>query len=176
MATDPNVLSDPSIESFLLGISPLGIPGTPTAPVYDYHSVNDEYAPIGPDRQLMHRFCAAGVPVDHVETLGTEHDTEVYTGESGVLNFLAARFAGDTPVNTCATIPEHRSTPCPSQPRRLRAQPPNAGARAASRCASAASTTSTSPATAGPSACATTATRLTRPSPSAPTPEPSRSA
>ena len=91
----------PSVISLLEGISPLGQPGEPTAPVYDYHAPDDEFAPIGPDDQLMARYCAAGVTVDHyVEPLG-EHLSGEPLGDPGAFAYLSGRFAGDPAPNTC---------------------------------------------------------------------------
>jgi hypothetical protein len=95
----------PALVVLERGISPLGIPGTPSAPVYDYHSALDEFAPVGPDRQLMHRYCAAGVRVDHVGTYAGEHLLATVTGAPGAVAYLAARFAGRPPPENCASIP-----------------------------------------------------------------------
>ncbi len=101
----PGVESTPAVVNLLHSISPLGIPGTPTAPIYDYHSAVDELAPIGPDRRLMRRFCAAGVKVDHVETLLGEHVAVALDGAPGAVAYLAARFAGRPAPDDCAAIP-----------------------------------------------------------------------
>jgi hypothetical protein len=90
----------PSFDAFLRKISPLNRPGTPSAPVYDYHGTQDELAPIGPDRAMMARFCADGVAVQHVELPG-EHFSEVGAGAGGALSFLADRFAGRPATSTC---------------------------------------------------------------------------
>lgn len=101
----PGVESTPAVVNLLHSISPLGIPGTPTAPIYDYHSAVDELAPIGPDRQLIRRFCAAGVKVDHVETLLGEHVAVAVTGAPGAVAYLVDRFAGRPAPDNCAAIP-----------------------------------------------------------------------
>jgi hypothetical protein len=99
-AATANAFQQPEFLKLLHDSSPLGRPGTPTAPVYDYHSTQDELAPIGPDRQLMARYCAAGVRVQHVEFPG-EHFSGVAAGVPGVMSFLADRFAGLPPISTC---------------------------------------------------------------------------
>ena len=101
----PGSFEEPAVVRLLRRNSPLGIAGAPTAPVYDYHAVLDELAPIGPDRALMHRYCGAGVTVEHVENLVGEHLTETVLGAPGALSFLARRFAGQAPKNTCSSIP-----------------------------------------------------------------------
>ncbi len=99
----PGVVNQPAMTAFLASISPLGFPGTPAAPVYDYHAILDELAPIGPDRRLMARFCTAGVAVDHVEDLTSEHITLTVTGAPGAIAYLADRFAGKPVPNNCPT-------------------------------------------------------------------------
>ena len=89
------------LAPFLHGISLLGIAGTPTAPIYDYHAVNDELAPIAGDRALMARYCAAGVKVQHVESPIDEHISLAVTGAPGAISYLADRFAGRPAANTC---------------------------------------------------------------------------
>lgn len=101
----PGALDVPAVTNLLHANSPLGIPGTPTAPVYDYHATFDELAPIGPDRELVRRYCAAGAAVEHVEDLLAEHLSETVTGAPGALAFFSQRFAGKAPKNTCASVP-----------------------------------------------------------------------
>jgi Secretory lipase len=101
----PDIESTPAVVQLLDSISPLELPGIPTSPIYDYHSSYDEFAPLGPDRAQMRRFCAAGVAVDHVETLLGEHVGAAITGAPGAVAYLAARFSGQPAPDDCATIP-----------------------------------------------------------------------
>jgi hypothetical protein len=101
----PDVLDHGPVARMLQANSPLGIKGTPTAPIYDYHAVGDELAPLHPALALLHRFCNAGVVVQHVQSLVGEHLSEVVTGEPGAMRFFANRFAGKAPIDTCATMP-----------------------------------------------------------------------
>jgi len=103
---NPALIDSPAFAPLFAAISPLSRPGTPAAPVYDYHAVDDEFAPIGPDRELMARYCAAGVAVDHVEFPVGEHLTEAVTGAPGALAYLADRFAGLPAPDNC-TVPPH---------------------------------------------------------------------
>jgi hypothetical protein len=89
------------LAPFLHGISPLGIAGTPAAPIYDYHAVLDELAPITGDRALMARYCAAGAVVQHVESPLDEHVSLALTGAPGAIAYLADRFAGRRAPSTC---------------------------------------------------------------------------
>jgi hypothetical protein len=100
LTTTPDVLDRPEVTALLWRISPLGRPGTPTAPVYDYHGSSDELAPIGPDRELVARYCRAGVRVQHVELPG-EHFSELVAGAPGALAYLGDRFAGKPAPSTC---------------------------------------------------------------------------
>ena len=101
----PDIESTPAVVNLFDRISPLDLPGTPTAPIYDYHSSYDELAPLGPDRAQMRRFCAAGVKVDHVETALGEHVGAAVTGAPGAVAYLAARFAGRPAPDNCGSIP-----------------------------------------------------------------------
>jgi hypothetical protein len=102
----PDVLDHGVIARMLQANSPLGIKGVPTAPIYDYHAVGDELAPLQPALALLHRFCNAGVVVQHVQSLVGEHISEVVTGFPGALRFFENRFAGKKPIDTCATMPK----------------------------------------------------------------------
>jgi hypothetical protein len=101
-AAYPGAIDAPAVTKLLRSISPLWFGDPPTAPIYDYHSVLDELAPIGPDRQLVKRYCAAGVRVEHVESIVGEHIAETATGAPGALAYLAARFAGQPPPDNCS--------------------------------------------------------------------------
>lgn len=102
---DPEALNGPPFTEVFRRASPLTFPGVPAAPVYDYHAIDDELAPIGPSRLLLERFCRAGVVVQQVEEPG-EHFTEVAQGEPGAVDFITKRFAGEKPVNTCQVAPD----------------------------------------------------------------------
>lgn len=103
---EPNTLDQPDIAAMLDENSPLHRAGVPSAPVFEYHATNDELAPIGPARATLRTYCAAGVPVEHVARPLGEHLTEVGLGANSALAFLANRFAGKPPVNTCDSIPQ----------------------------------------------------------------------
>ena len=101
----PGAVTGPAFTAVLQGASPLWLPGTPTAPIYDYHAVDDEFAPVTADRQLLHRFCNAGVPVDHVEVPVGEHLSEAVAGAPGAMDYLAGRFANQAVPQNCSSIP-----------------------------------------------------------------------
>jgi hypothetical protein len=100
----PHALDQPPLVAMLRENSPLHMKGIPRVPIYHYHATLDELAPVKPARALLRRFCAAGVVVESRETLLGEHLTEAGRGAPGALQFLARRFAGEAPRNTCASI------------------------------------------------------------------------
>lgn len=102
---EPHTLDKPEIAAMLRRNSPLFRPGAPTAPVYGYHTLLDEFAPIGPARATLRNYCAAGTPVQYAEKLLGEHLTEIALGVPGVIGFLTRRFNGRPPRNDCASIP-----------------------------------------------------------------------
>lgn len=108
---DPAALDGPPWTEVFRRASPLTYPGTPQAPVYDYHATGDELAPIGPDRELVAQWCGEGVRVQHVEDPG-EHFSEVAVGTPGALAWLAARFAGEPAPSTCGAQPQRSATDC----------------------------------------------------------------
>jgi hypothetical protein len=97
----PDIVELPQITSFLKRVSPLGFRGTPTAPIYDYHAVNDQLAPIGPARALMRRYCQDGVRVQAVEDPVAEHISLIATGSLGAIDYLNDRFAGRPAPSNC---------------------------------------------------------------------------
>jgi len=103
---DPGALDRPPWTEVFRRASPLTFPGTPDAPVYDYHATGDQLAPIEPSRLLLERYCRAGVTVENVEDEIGDHFTEVGAGEPGAVRFLSDRFAGITPRNTCKVLPD----------------------------------------------------------------------
>jgi hypothetical protein len=100
-AKDPNIIDSAVLAPMFKKMSPLTFPGWPRAPVYEYHAVLDELAPIGPARALVARFCRAGVRVQHVEDHLNEHISYVAVGSTGALDYLGDRFAGKPAPSTC---------------------------------------------------------------------------
>jgi hypothetical protein len=102
----PGTLDEDDIAEMLDENSPVGRDGVPSAPVFEYHALLDELAPIGPARAVLRNYCAAGVPVEHRTRALGEHITEVGVGAPEAIGFLARRFRGAAPINTCASIPQ----------------------------------------------------------------------
>jgi hypothetical protein len=73
----------------------------PSGPIYSYHAILDELIPIADDDALVAGYCAAGVAVTRYRDPASDHLTLAVTGAPGAVAYLAARFAGVPPVNTC---------------------------------------------------------------------------
>jgi hypothetical protein len=101
----PHTLDEADVATMLRENSPVGRPGSPLAPVYEYHTLLDELAPIAPAREVLRNYCAAGAVVEHRTKLVGEHNTEIIAGAPQAMEFLANRFAGKPPINTCGSIP-----------------------------------------------------------------------
>ena len=101
LAKDPGILYGDALKPLFEEMNPLTFGGVPNAPVYHYHAIADELAPIVPARALMRRFCAAGVRVQRVENPIGEHLTEVAIGWIGAVAYMAERFAGRPAPSTC---------------------------------------------------------------------------
>ncbi len=100
----PHALDAKPVTRMLWRNSPLGVRGTPTAPIYHYHATGDELAPFGAAMDLIRRFCRSGVVVQHVQSPVGEHLTEVVTGSPGALRFFQQRFANRRPIDDCASL------------------------------------------------------------------------
>jgi len=74
----------------------------PITPIYNYHAMTDEIVPVGQDDALVSSWCRQGATVTKVrEPLG-EHLQEAVTETPLVIAWLASRFNGVAPVNTCS--------------------------------------------------------------------------
>lgn len=100
----PGAMNAPAVVELLHSNSPSGIPGTPSAPVYEYHALNDQLAPIATARKQLRRYCNDGVVVQQSVDYLTEHISQTVVGAPGAVAFLASRFAGKAPKNSCASL------------------------------------------------------------------------
>jgi len=95
--SDP--LSVPSVAAVLRENTLGG--AAPATPVYDYHADTDEIVPVGQDDAAVAAWCARGATVQKVRDLLGEHAEEVAARALSVEAFLAARFAGLPPADSC---------------------------------------------------------------------------
>jgi hypothetical protein len=97
--TVPDPLAVPSVAAALRKDT-LGA-HAPTTPIYDYHADTDEIVPVTQDNTLVSDWCREGATVQQVRDLLGEHVEEAVVRTPSVVAFLAARFAGDEPVDDC---------------------------------------------------------------------------
>ncbi|WP_309115852.1 lipase family protein [Saccharothrix sp.] len=89
----PGSLTSGAFHRFAHDISPIGLGGTPTAPVHMYHGTADELLPIEGARQLAAQYRARGAEVVLVEHEGQDHGSEQAHGIAGAVAFLDQRFS-----------------------------------------------------------------------------------
>ncbi|MDT3395113.1 lipase family protein [Streptomyces sp. B1866] len=73
----------------------------PATPVYTYHAVTDEIVPVGQAHTMVRAWCAKGATVRSDWDLLGEHSLEYLVRLGSSLDFLADRFAGKAPKNSC---------------------------------------------------------------------------
>ncbi|MBE1463173.1 lipase family protein [Kibdelosporangium phytohabitans] len=76
---------------------------TPTAPLFVYHSVNDELVPVADTDATVQKYCAAGGRVTYQRDILSEHIALVITGAPDALNWLKDRLNGQPAANGCNT-------------------------------------------------------------------------
>lgn len=91
----------PALHAVLVANSVTGVGQAASAPVYDYHGLNDELVPVSIADTLVAQYCSNGTTVQRVRYLVGEHNEVLLAGSPGVQRFLAERFAGTAPENDC---------------------------------------------------------------------------
>jgi hypothetical protein len=76
---------------------------TPSAPLFVYHSVNDELVPAADTDQVVAKYCADGGNVTYQRDILSEHIALVITGAADALNWLKARLADKPAAPGCST-------------------------------------------------------------------------
>jgi hypothetical protein len=99
--TVPNPLSLP-VPDAVLTADTLG-QHTPTAPLFVYHSVNDELVPHAGTDQVVAGYCASGGRVTYQRDILSEHIALVVTGAPDALNWLSDRLSGKPAAPGCNT-------------------------------------------------------------------------
>ncbi|GAM48867.1 hypothetical protein NSK11_contig00094-0021 [Nocardia seriolae] len=95
-----SLLDIPSIATVLASLR-AGAYGTPSAPLYIYHAMNDEVSPIADTDALIGDYCARGVNVTYRKLPGVEHLTGNVAGSPAALDWLGDRLAGFPASATC---------------------------------------------------------------------------
>jgi predicted alpha/beta hydrolase len=97
----PDVIDEPGPTRLLTAMSPATMSAAPSAPVYMYTTLDDEFAPLSAALKLAARYCAAGVRVQQVTDPPSDHIAESVVGAPAAVNYLADRFAGKPAPSTC---------------------------------------------------------------------------
>ncbi len=95
MVDDPHaraVVEENSLELY---------PGTPTMPVFEWHSPIDGLIPVEAITATTHRWCAAGTPLVTESTPTPDHLTAAVLGLPSALRWLDARLQGEPAPSTC---------------------------------------------------------------------------
>lgn len=75
----------------------------PAAPLFVYHSVNDEMVPIAGVDRTVADYCRAGASVTYVRDEASEHGLLSITGAPAALDWLTNRLTGTSPRPECTT-------------------------------------------------------------------------
>jgi hypothetical protein len=87
----------------------------PTAPIMVNQSWNDELVPYAGVARLVKTYCDGGATVDFRVNMGNEHISNGDMASPETIAYLAARFDGATPVNTCS-LPDNGGVTPPVDP------------------------------------------------------------
>lgn len=89
---------------------------TPAAPLFVYHSVNDEMVPIAGTDRTVAEYCSRGASVTYVRDQASEHGLLGFTGAPAALNWLTTQL-GDHPERpecTTRTVTSALTLPTPA--------------------------------------------------------------
>lgn len=78
-----------------LGAAPIPVP------LFQYHGAFDEFIPLAQAKTLAAQYCAMGVKVKFVGNYLGDHVLTAIEGAPDAVNWIAARFAGQSPPSTC---------------------------------------------------------------------------
>ncbi|MEO5873499.1 MAG: lipase family protein [Streptosporangiaceae bacterium] len=98
-STVADPLAVPSVRA-VLRINTMGS-AAPTAPIFNYHANTDEIVPVRQADQLVKDWCTKGATVQTTRAAIGEHALEMVFKSDQVVAFLADRYAGKPPKNTC---------------------------------------------------------------------------
>ncbi|WP_434445502.1 lipase family protein [Lentzea sp. E54] len=89
----PGSLTSGAFRDLVHDLSPVGMGGTPTAPVLMYHGTADELLPVSAARELAAQYRARGADIVMVEHEGETHGSDQTVGVAGAVMFLEQRFS-----------------------------------------------------------------------------------
>jgi hypothetical protein len=95
------LLALPAIKSALDGIDLGGT--TPIAPMFVYHSVDDELIPIAGADATVAKYCTGGASVTYWRDTLSEHGSLAFIGAPQALSWLTQRLAGGATPHGCST-------------------------------------------------------------------------
>jgi hypothetical protein len=87
----------------------------PTAPLFISQAWNDELMPFADTAALVKKYCDGGATVDFRVLMGDEHISHGFIAWPEALAYLAARFDGVAPINTCS-LPDNGGVVPPVDP------------------------------------------------------------
>lgn len=90
----PGSLTSGPFRDLVHRLSPVGMGGTPTAPVLMYHGTEDELLPVSAARGLAAQYRARGADIVLNEHEGLAHGPGQTSGVTEAVAFLTRRFAG----------------------------------------------------------------------------------
>ncbi|MFD6391648.1 lipase family protein [Nocardia sp. NPDC060259] len=100
-AATTSMVDDPEARAVVEENSLELYPGTPTMPVFEWHSPIDGLIPVDAITTTVHRWCAAGTPVVTESTPTPDHLTAAVLGLPSALRWLDARLQGEPAPSTC---------------------------------------------------------------------------
>jgi hypothetical protein len=117
LTTKPDPFDDP-IPRKVMALNKMGR-RTPTAPMFIFHSVNDELLPVKPVDDLVKTYCANGASVSYNRDQLSEHITLVATGAPLELAWMQDRLSGKPAQPGCTTKTHTSMALDPSVPKIL---------------------------------------------------------
>lgn len=101
MTPDVGIFDDPAARRVVRANSLEFYPGTPNAPVFEWHSPIDNLIPVDSIDITNRRYCSAGVQLVSVPAFSPDHLSSAVVGLPPALAWMNDRFAGAPAPSTC---------------------------------------------------------------------------
>ncbi|QIS10545.1 lipase [Nocardia arthritidis] len=101
VATETSMAYDPTARKVLEDNSLELYDGVPNAPVYEWRAREDALIPTDAIDNTMHRYCAAGVPVEADLYTSPDHLSTAVMGAPTAVAWIDARFRGEPAPSNC---------------------------------------------------------------------------